>query len=346
MPSNIAKGAVVEVDQLTIGKNSVISSGCVIRGKHIEIGADVFIGPNCQIGGWNRPKCDRLIIGDDSFLANDINIAAPIVEIGDYVKIQRFSGLFGERPCAIGHNTWVGQGSILNSTGFLFIGNNVGIGIYSYIWTHVAHGELLEGCTMFSHDPTILEDDAWLVGGNIVVNPGIRLAKRSCVLPGSVVTKNTVEGHAYAGVPARDMNDHLVPYQPVDLSEKFKRMKAFIQEFADFRRAEGDPVSIAPDGTFLIGKLCSISFIERPVRLPDFEKGVTPIIFTAEKLDSVPSEASLFNLATKTYSKRRNLAERTLIKFLKARARFVPAKQPRIGEKLLAEYADSCPNPK
>jgi hypothetical protein len=68
----------------------------------------------------------------------------------------------------------LGQNCILNSTERLTIGNGVGIGTYSCVWTHGFHGELLEGCKILKLAPTVIEDDVLIVGSYNIVSPGAR----------------------------------------------------------------------------------------------------------------------------------------------------------------------------
>jgi acetyltransferase-like isoleucine patch superfamily enzyme len=108
----------------------------------------------------------------------------------------------GYKPCNLGHNVWIRQNCILNSTDRLTIGNGVGIGTYSCVWTHGFFGELIGGCTIFKIAPVLIEDDVWLIGSFNVISPGITIGKRSVILTGSVVTKDVPPYACVAGNPA------------------------------------------------------------------------------------------------------------------------------------------------
>ena len=111
-------------------------------------------------------------MGDRFFLGSDSKLLMPTFVTGDYVSLHNHLLANGLRPCFIGHNTWVGQNCVLNSNELFTIGNNVGIGAYTSVYTHGFFGELLEGCQDFRIAPVVIEDDAWLIGAYNVVSPG------------------------------------------------------------------------------------------------------------------------------------------------------------------------------
>lgn len=81
----------------------------------------------------------------------------------------------------------------------LIIGNGAEIGMYSQVWTHVASGEQIEGCTLYSKRETIIEDDVWLVGSCIVGSEVLSWIGEGVALINSVLTKDTLPDRAYAG---------------------------------------------------------------------------------------------------------------------------------------------------
>ncbi len=61
------------------------------------------------------------------------------------------------------------------------------------------------------HEEVVIEDDAWL-GTGVIVLPGIRIGARSVVAAGAVVTKDVAPGMIVAGIPAREVGT-VVPSQ-------------------------------------------------------------------------------------------------------------------------------------
>lgn len=187
------------VDNLTLGKNVFISEKAKLVGKNIKIGDGTWIGDDVQI------------IVDD-------------LEIGDYCKIHNHTTIHGRKPMSIGHNAWIGQGTIIDGLGGTKIGNNCGIGAYSQLWSHIRYGDPLAGCNYNSTKELIVGDDVWFVG-HCIVSPIIAKDK-SMALVGSVITKDMEENHIYGGSPAKDLTDKIIPqFSEISLSEKWMLFK-------------------------------------------------------------------------------------------------------------------------
>ena len=258
-----------------------------VLSEHLELdvapqvkwGTGVVLGPNCR----------EVRIGFGCFVGNDIYIDVERLTLGDYVTIHHGGVVHGKR-CAIGHNCWIGHYTILDSLGGrLAIGNNVGIGAHSQIWSHMKFGDVLAGCRWQSHGETILEDDVWLVG-HCVVAP-IRAAERSMLMVGGVAVRDMAANRVYAGTPAKDVTERMGPQfrDEVPYEERAAVFAAYLEEFA----AQGHDVS----------------FVRYAPQLP------------AESAD----RHTWFGLQSRTYRPRYTDDEHRLMKFLLYdRAKFVP----------------------
>ena len=138
-----------------------------INSKNIIIGHNVTIHPSVKICGINGPA-ESVIIGDNTFIGENVQIICQDFSIGDYGKIQHHTNIHGYLPCFIGHNAWIGQYSIIDSIGGTYIGNNCGIGAHSQIWSHIKYGDTLEGCRFLSEKKMNIGNDVWFVGHCIV----------------------------------------------------------------------------------------------------------------------------------------------------------------------------------
>lgn len=340
----------IDVEHLDIGRGTLIKSGCRIRCQSLTIGRDTMLESGTNISSFKGHRADTVIIGDNCYIGKDVNFSLKDLEIGDFVTIHKSVGMFGEKAGVIGHNSWIGERAILNTCGFLYLGNNVGIGAGSHIWTHVGQGELLEGCLLWGDRPVILEDDTWLIDGQITISPGVVLRKGSCILPGSVVTKDTLEARAYSGIPAKDITDKVPVYRTVSLSEKYTLMNRFMMEFmASFEGGRETTVTTyGEDGTLFIAKgLGSILLLKQwdGKASSDFNTNLDlpmVVVCLENKSATIDKVVSIFDLRTKLYTKNRTSIEIEFIKFMKGfRARFVPSEKPLIGLSLLREY---CPD--
>jgi acetyltransferase-like isoleucine patch superfamily enzyme len=162
-----------------------------------DLDASVKFGPNCR----------EIYIGHGVRLRRDIYIDVEKLHIGDYTTIQHGSIIHGKN-ISLGNNCWVGHYSVLDGLGGeLIIGNNVGVGAHSQLWSHMKFGDMLAGCKWKNEGRLVIGDDAWLVG-HCIVNP-IIVEPRAMLLTGGVATRDMKENHTYAGTPAVDVTDAL-----------------------------------------------------------------------------------------------------------------------------------------
>jgi carbonic anhydrase/acetyltransferase-like protein (isoleucine patch superfamily) len=136
---------------------NIIGEGSVKVGEKCNIGQNVSVvfKKNTELN-----IADFVTIGDNV----KIVIENGYVQIGDWTTIHANSLLLCKTGLLIGRHCWFGQNSVIDGTGGLTIDDGVRVGMYSQIWTHVAAGELIEGCKLFSAKPTHIKRDAWLVG--------------------------------------------------------------------------------------------------------------------------------------------------------------------------------------
>jgi acetyltransferase-like isoleucine patch superfamily enzyme len=329
--ASIGAGSVIRADDLTLGPGARIGENVTIEAETVIVGHHATISDDCTLRGLGARA--RLVeVGDRFLLGPSSAILVPQFVAGDYVAIHNHLLCNGYEPCVIGHNSWIGQNCILNSTAPLTIGNNVGIGAYSSLYTHAYNGELLEGCEIFNEAPVVVEDNAWLVGGYNVISPGVTLGARSVVLTSSVVSRDVPPAHCVGGVPAKDLTERLKPFRDVTLQDKLAMMRRFVGEFADERHAGatapidgGHRVTPAGGDSFFVVVQDELD----PAALP---AGVAGAVYAGAVVAPLDDErVTVFDVSTKRYGKRRTPPEVALIGFMNGyRARFVPDDRPRI----------------
>jgi acetyltransferase-like isoleucine patch superfamily enzyme len=254
---------------------------------------DVRIGSRVRFGRNVVFKGSRVRIGDGTVIGDDVVISADVFEIGDYGTI--YDGCFfpGPGTLRIGHNFWLGTGSVVDAQGGTTIGDNVGVGAYSQLWTHMKFGDRMYGCRFHTARPLVVEDDAWLVG-HCMVSP-VRVGARSMAMLGSVVTREMEPDRCYAGVPARDVTDKFGPqFQITKVKERIEYMRSRLDEF---RRRPGNEAT----------------------------HDEVVVVSDADEMATAPPHCTAFNVGDRTYRKRGTELEHRLMRFLLPDAKFVPA---------------------
>jgi acetyltransferase-like isoleucine patch superfamily enzyme len=232
------------------------------------------------------------VIGDGVVFYDGVTVNADSFTIGDFGTIGAFSFFPGPGKLIIGHNFWLGSGSIVDSQGSTTIGNNVGIGAGSQLWTHAAFGDVMAGCRFHGHKPLVIGDDVWLVG-HCLVSPG-SIGARALVLLGSVVTHDLEADHTYGGVPAVDVTEKLGPqFAPTAISEREAYLRRRLDEFA------------------------------RSYGVPNISAHVD-VVRDWTQVDRKTESRTVICVGDRTYLKQRTRFERRLIRFLLPDAKFLP----------------------
>jgi acetyltransferase-like isoleucine patch superfamily enzyme len=174
-------------------------SGPIFLTDNVLIGKGTYIGKNVRF------NCKKVLIGDGVTIGDNVIFNCDTLIIGDFATIYPACFFPGPGDLSIGHNFWLGPNSIIDSQGGTYIGNNVGIGAHSQLWTHMKYGDVAAGCRFHSQQQLIVEDDAWLVG-HTLISP-VHIGARSIVMLGSLVVNDIPPDRVFAGSPAKDMTE-------------------------------------------------------------------------------------------------------------------------------------------
>jgi acetyltransferase-like isoleucine patch superfamily enzyme len=319
----------ISCESLILGDGARIEDDVVIEAGEFRLGTGSRIETRCRIGAM-RGVADRIRIGDFSFLGHDSKLLVPSAAIGDYTAIQHHGLLNGRKPLVIGHNCWIGQNCVLNAEDDLTIGNNVGIGAYSSVYTHGYFGDILEGSQVFKVAPVVLGDDVWILGSYNVISPGVVIGEKALVLTGSNVTKDVPANHTVGGAPARDMTDRLVPYKPRTIDEKIELVRGFLAELVESGSA--GPWETIENGYRVHASTGDYAVVVRAeVGLEQTLPPERPLLLFTGTEGPLPrwQNVTVFSLSSRRYTKWRTAPEVAMISFLKSyRARFVPDDEP------------------
>lgn len=202
---------VVGQGQVVIGQSTMIGEGAQV--VFVRPGK-VTIGDYCTVGPGVKFVCS----GGD-------------VVIGDWTTLHDNCLVLSGQYAQIGDHCWFGQNCVIDGSGGLKIGRGVRVGMYSQIWSHVAAGEQIEGCTLFGERPVEIEDDVWLVGSCIVAS-GVTLGRRTVALIGSNITKSWPANSVLAGTPAA-LKPGLSFYKELTLNDKWSLLEGWLKEARD-----------------------------------------------------------------------------------------------------------------
>lgn len=242
----------------------------------------------------------ELTLGDGTHLGAGVHVVGRgHVTLGDYCKVHAgcFINVGDGGHVILGHNCWFGERCVLDGTGGLRAGNNVGAGIGSQLYTHVAHGDVIEGCTLEGKRGMVLEDDVWFVG-QCFVNPILAKAKSTALL-GSVITKDMEAQRVYGGNPAKDITDRIGPvWRERDPHAKLEMLQARLDEYCALHPGQETYV-----------RSCIVPCLEYP--------------------KNMSGAASYFNVTRRRYTKRLSVHERRFMAWLTSyKGRFTPEEQP------------------
>lgn len=270
----------------------------------VQVGQRTRIGRGAQIIFQSPAK---VVLGDYCIIGDGVKIVVSggDVKIGDWTTLHDNCLVLSRTGVSIDEHCWFGQNCVIDGTGGIRIGRGVRVGMYSQLWSHVAAGERMEGCTLFAEREVDIHDDVWLVGTCIVAS-GVTLGRRLVALIGSNITKSFPQDMVIAGVPAAP-RPNLSFYEPVTDTEKADMLRGWLDEFAGsagFDRQSGagwECVSEPGGGAVYFATNSAV----------------------AAQLRSGNPEATICCIETKRYEKMFTDAEHKILKFLAGnKARF------------------------
>lgn len=122
------------------------------------------------------------------------------VKMGKWSTIHTGARFYDPRNIAIGNDTIVGEGAVLDGRDKLSIGNHVDIAseVMIYNSEHDINSEHFS-----PHDAPVTIEDYVFVGPRAIILPGVTIGKGAIVGAGAVVTKDVPPFAVVGGVPAK-----------------------------------------------------------------------------------------------------------------------------------------------
>jgi acetyltransferase-like isoleucine patch superfamily enzyme len=199
----------------------------------------VQIGRGVRFGRNIRFNARKVRIGDGCIFMDNLTVDAEEFIVGDFATVYPDCFFPGPGRLEIGHNCWLGKGVILDAQGGASLGNNVGIGAYSQLWSHHQFGDIAYGAAYCHTRPLCLEDEVVVMPGCVVAP--VRMRRRSLLLAGAALAADTLENTVYGGVPARSLAEKMpAPFREIEPAETESILRTRI---ADFCRSSGTPAN-------------------------------------------------------------------------------------------------------
>lgn len=217
---------------------------------HWQIGEHVRIHPSARI-----KVTERLVIGAYSTIHENVTIEGRDIEIGQEAWILPGAIIGGgscfERQSSLhaGHFLHMGRDTFINTARPVTIGDEVGLGTGTKVYTHGAYLSALDGFPV-AFGPITLGDRVWLPGAT--VNPGVSIGSDVVVGVGSVVTRDIPAGSLAGGIPANVIKEGAYP-RPLDAAATMAFWEQFLADYPDDHTAIGyGPQWIGVSGTSFI----------------------------------------------------------------------------------------------
>jgi len=207
----------------------MISKNAIIESNDVQIGKNVIIGDGVEI------RCpEKIHIGDNSILTKDIKINCTSFEAGEYFymtercEIGR-GGCYGPNSrVKIGKHVGIFEGTVINPSEEVEIGDDTGIGGDVMIWTHGAWLDILQG---FPADfgPVKIGSNVWLPARSVVL-PHVTIGNNVVIGINSIINRSLPDGCFAAGSPCKVIKENVYPKE-LSEDEKTNIVEGIIKDW-------------------------------------------------------------------------------------------------------------------
>jgi len=207
----------------------MISKNAIIESNDIQIGKNVVIGDNVEI------RCpEKIHIGDNSVLTKNIKINCTSFEAGEYFYMTERcevgrGGCYGPNSrVKIGKHVGIFEGTVINPSEEVEIGDDTGIGGDVMIWTHGAWLDVLQG---FPSDfgPVKIGSNVWLPARSVVL-PHVTIGNDVVIGINSIINRSLPDGCFAAGSPCKVIKENVYP-KKLSQDEKTNIVEGIIKDW-------------------------------------------------------------------------------------------------------------------
>ena len=196
----IHPSAIINVKDGYIGRDSIIGANAIIEGNIVKIGREAFIDTNAKIGGGSCFDSSAFLVA------------------GNWLHM--------------------GVNSQVNIARGVEIGNEVGIGIDSKVFTHGAYLDCYNIGAPVQWAPVNIGNNVWLP--NAWVNPGVNIGDNVVVAARSFINSNIPSGALASGSPAKIIKEKCFPKTYSKLKKEKIIKELIFQSFERLRTMENE----------------------------------------------------------------------------------------------------------
>lgn len=210
----------------SIGKGSKVKFGTILKSAKVEI------GNNCIIGPFSFVRAQEIAIGEGSVIKPLSYVSTRIVKLGKYVHIAPLAAITSEfaedSKFEAGDHSRIFPFCWIDTSHGVFLGNNVGVGGHSLIFTHGIWPDYIDGGPV-AFGPVIIKDRVWLPW-RVFILPNVQIGEDSVVAGGSVVNKQFPANSLLGGVPAKLIRENVI--QNLTGTEKITRVNEVLTAYS------------------------------------------------------------------------------------------------------------------
>ena len=244
-------GVRIKAKSIRIGDDTTISRSVLIKGGNIVIGNNVKIREECTLD-----IREELRLGGNSYLNPHCRMLGRNVNIGTNFRMLTWAYIGGgscfetQSRLQMGDNCHLGEFAQINTADKVVIGDEVGIGIQSNIFTHGAYQSILRGYPV-NFGPVTIGSNCWLPHAYVL--PNVEIGEGTVVAAGSVVNRNLPSFCLAGGIPAKVIRDGLYS-EPPNLENQMRILNEFIERLEDILEDDfGSQVRGLADGVLVLG---------------------------------------------------------------------------------------------
>jgi len=217
-----------DVEELVLGKNVKIEENVSLKGRRIVIGEETVLRSGAKI-----EVSESLEIGNRSIVGENTRIMGRSIQLGREfysnhdVEIGGGSCFERKSKLTVGYWFHLGSYAIVNTAMEVKIGNEVGMGRLTNIYTHGAYQSVLKGFPV-DFGPITIGNNVWMPGATVL--PHVTIGDNVVIGVGSLVLKDLPSNCLAAGVPCKILKENCYP-RKLSLEEKLEMIKRINNEW-------------------------------------------------------------------------------------------------------------------